>query len=121
STACSPTTTGRASTGTGWRWTAARPRRPSGGKKAGKNPTDRGKQGAKRSLLVEADGIPVGLAVDGANRHDMKLTRATLGSIPEAAGRPAPAADQPQGLCLDNGYDYDEVREIAAEFGFTAH
>ena len=59
--------------------------------------------------------------MDGANRHDMKLTRATLESIPDAAGRPAPTADQPQGLCLDKGYDYDEVREIAAEFGFTAH
>lgn len=22
---------------------------------------------------------------------------------------------------MDKGYDYDEVREIAAEFGFTAH
>ena len=63
----------------------------------------------------------MGLAVDGANRHDMKLTRATLESIPEAAGRPAPAAGEPQGLCLDKGYDYDEVREIVEEFGFTAH
>jgi putative transposase len=24
-------------------------------------------------------------------------------------------------LCLDRGYDYDEVRELADEFGFTAH
>jgi putative transposase len=63
----------------------------------------------------------VGLAVDGANRNDMKLTRATLASIPADAGRPEPAAEEPQGLCLDKGYDYDEVREIAAEFGFTAH
>jgi len=47
-----------------------------------KNPTDRAKQGAKRSLLVEAEGIPVGLAVDGANRHDMKLVQETLESIP---------------------------------------
>jgi putative transposase len=90
-----------------------------GGKKTGKNPTDRGKRGAKRSLLVEADGIPVGLAVDGANRHDMKLARATLESIP--VERPQPTDAAPQGLCLDKGYDYDEVREIAAEFRFTAH
>jgi hypothetical protein len=54
----------------------------------GKNPTDRGKQGAKRSLLVEGHGIPVGLAVEGANRNNMKLTRATLESIPADAGRP---------------------------------
>jgi putative transposase len=26
-----------------------------------------------------------------------------------------------QGLCLDKGYDYDEVRELADEFRLTAH
>ena len=57
--------------------------------------------------------------MDGANRNDMKLVRATLESIP--VERPAPTADEPQGLCLDKGYDYDEVREIVEEFGFTAH
>jgi transposase len=59
--------------------------------------------------------------VDGANRNDMKLTRATLESIPGYAGRPEPTADDPQGLCLDKGYDFDEVRQIAEEFGFTCH
>ena len=24
-------------------------------------------------------------------------------------------------MCLDKGYDYDEVRELLTEFGFTAH
>jgi putative transposase len=61
------------------------------------------------------------LAVDGANRNDMKLVRQTLASIPDDAERPAPTAAQPQGLCLDKGYDYDEVRAIVEEFGFTAH
>ena len=63
--------------------------------------------------------MPIGLAVDGANRHDMKLVRATLDSL--VVERPAPTAGQPQGMCLDKGYDYDEVRELLAEFGFTAH
>ena len=49
--------------------------------------------------MTEAQGIPVGLAVDGANRHDMKLVRATLDSLP--VPRPAPTPDQPQGMCLD--------------------
>ena len=31
----------------------------------GPNPTDRGKGEVKRSLLTEAGGIPVGLAVEG--------------------------------------------------------
>jgi transposase len=59
------------------------------------------------------------LAVDGANRHDMKLVEATLESIP--VGRPEPTIRRPQGLCLDKGYDYREIRELAQEFGYTAH
>ncbi len=66
------------------------------GKKTGKNPTDRAKKGTKRSLLVEAEGIPVGLAVEGANRPDMKMVEETLESIPVErpcadGGRPAGA------------------------------
>ena len=85
----------------------------------GKNPTDRGKIGTKRSLLTEGGGVPIGLAVEGANRNDFKMTQETIASIP--IERPAPTPEQPQGLCLDKGYDYDEVRELLAEFGFTAH
>jgi transposase len=108
--------------GIDWSWLSmdgCMTKAPLGGEETGKNPTDRAKKGAKRSLLVEAEGIPVGLATDGANRPDMKMTRETLESIP--VERPeAPAAD-PQGLCLDNGYAYDEVQEIAQEFHFTVH
>jgi putative transposase len=57
--------------------------------------------------------------VDGANRPDMKLVEQTLESIPVA--RPEPTSEDPQGLCLDKGYAYDEVEEIAKEFGFTTH
>jgi len=35
--------------------------------------------------------------------------------------RPEPSAAQPQGLCLDKGYDYAEVRATLTVFGFTAH
>lgn len=70
-------------------------------------------------MLVEAAGVPVGLAVDGANRNDMKLVRETLESIP--VERPEPTPEQPQGMCMDKGYDYDDVRAILVEFRFTAH
>jgi putative transposase len=49
----------------------------------------------------------------------MKLVRATLESIVPL--RPLPTTEQPQGMCLDKGYDFQEVRDILAEFGFTAH
>ncbi len=45
--------------------------------------------------------------------------RATIEAIP--IERPAPTADEPQGLCLDKGYDYPEVPALAEEFGFTLH
>jgi putative transposase len=63
--------------------------------------------------------VPIGLAVEGANRNDFKMAQATLESIPVT--RPEPTPDAPQGLCLDKGYDYDEVRDLAKEFGYTAH
>ena len=85
----------------------------------GKTPTDRGKIGTKRSLLTEGGGVPIGLAVEGANRNDFKMVRETIESMPIA--RPQPTPEQPQGMCLDKGYDYDEVRDLLAEFGFTAH
>ena len=55
--------------------------------------------------------MPVGLAVEGANRNDFKMARATIESI--AVERPEPTPEAPQGLCLDKGYDYDEVRDLA--------
>jgi len=43
---------------------------PLGGEGTGRNPTDRGKSGTKRSLLTDGNGIPLSVTVDGANRHD---------------------------------------------------
>src|SRR5215203_5042431 len=44
----------------------------------GPNPTDRAKNGLKRSLLVEADGGPLSVVIAGANVPDFKLLEATL-------------------------------------------
>lgn len=89
---------------------------PLGGEKTGPNPTDRAKDGVKRSLLCEGAGVPIGLAVEGANRHDMRLVAPTLKRIP--VDRPRPTRKDPQGLCLDKGYDYDEIRGLVGEFGY---
>ena len=61
----------------------------------------------------------MGLTVDGANRHDMKLVRATVESVP--VDRPLPSPTHTQGMCPDKGYDFAEVRRTLDEFGFTAH
>ncbi len=97
--------------GIDWSWVSmdgCMTKAPLGGEKTGRNPTDRGKRGVKRSLLVDANGIPIGAAVEGANRNDFKMARQTIESIP--VERPKPTSDAPQGMCLDEGYDYNEVR-----------
>ena len=80
---------------------------------------DRGKLGGKRSLLTEGRGVPVGLAIDGANRPDYQLAEGTLWGIP--IPRPEPTPERPQHLSLDKGYDYDEVHGVLFEFGYTPH
>ena len=57
--------------------------------------------------------------ISAANVNDAQLLAKTLDAI--VVERPQPTPDAPQHLCLDKGYAYDEVREIVAEFGFTAH
>jgi len=108
--------------GLDWEWQAmdgAMTKAPLGGEQTGRNPTDRGKRGVKRSLLVEGHGLPIAVAVEGAHRHDMKLTEATLEEI--VVERPEPTEEDPQNMCLDKGYDYAEVRGIVARWGYTAH
>lgn len=70
-------------------------------------------------MLTEAKGIPIGLAVDGANRHDVKLFEPTINNI--IIDRPKPTKKNPQGMCLDAGYVGDEVQELGQEFSFTMH
>src|SRR5215470_9226596 len=105
-----------------WAWQAvdgAMTKAPFGHAATGANPTDRGKQGTKRSLLTDGAGIPLALVVDGANRHDVKLLCATLDGI--VIARPEPTEQRPQHLCLDAAYDADWVREAVQGRGYQHH
>jgi transposase len=81
---------------------------PFGGEKPGSSPVDRGKGGVKRSMLTEATGVPLAVEVAPPNRHDMKLVMTTLVGMMCAR----PVSGQSIKLCLDLGYDYDEVRRL---------
>ncbi len=70
-------------------------------------------------MLTEASGIPIALAVAGANRNDVMLLAPTRASI--VVRRPRPTRHRPQGLCLDNADDVDWVYPLLAQFGLTAH
>jgi putative transposase len=90
-----------------------------GGKGTGPNPTDRRKRGTKRSLSTDAQGIPLAVAVEGANRHDMKMAEGSLEAM--IIEWPEPTEEERQHLCMDKGYDYPQVRELVEQWGYTAH
>jgi hypothetical protein len=81
---------------------------PVNGDKAGRSPVDRGKQGLKRSTLVEARGVPLGLACDGANRHDSKLLEPTIAAAEQQLGA-LPAGAR---IHLDSAYQGKPCRKI---------
>jgi hypothetical protein len=70
-------------------------------------------------VLTDASGVPLGVAVAGANRHDVMLLAATLASI--VVRRPRPTARTPQGVCLDKAYDITWVYRLLSDAGFTPH
>ena len=87
---------------------------PCGGEGTGPNPTDRAKLGWKWSVASERNGIPVGWAIDGANRNDTKMLDPTLDAV-DANGLVADIGT----LCLDRSYDYPKVRNQLHQRGLT--
>ena len=87
---------------------------PGGGECAGRSPVDRGKQGLKRSTVVEGYGIPLGRALAGANRHDSPLLAPTLDTLTDLGPLPEDIV-----VHLDAGYDSGKTGEELAGRGMT--
>lgn len=105
-----------------WKWQAADgaiTKAPLGGQATGKSPVDRAKLGTKRSLLVEAKGLPLAIEVGPANRHEVKMLAATLDGI--VVERPEPSEQQRQNLCLDKGYSGEPVQQEGKARGYEVH
>lgn len=85
---------------------------PCGGEKAGKSPVDRGKGGIKRSMVVDAKGIPLGAIAAPANRHDSPLLEETLDTMEIVGELPEHIS-----VHLDRGYDSKLTRERLKELG----
>lgn len=108
--------------GLAWKWQAAdaaMTKAPLGGQATGPNPTDRAKLGVKRSLLVEAKGVPLALEVGPANRHEVKMLAATLDGI--VVERREPSEEEKQHLCLDKGYAGEPSKQEAEARGYEVH
>jgi putative transposase len=84
----------------------------------GKNPTDRGKPGTKKSLLVEGDGGPLGVVIAGANVLDWKLLDETIRAV--VVERPDPE-ELEQHLSLDAGFDVPTGHEVTETHGYVGH
>lgn len=105
-----------------WEWQAADGwlgKARCGGDEIGPNPTDRAKNGTKKSLLTDAAGGPLSIIIASANVNDHKLLEETIEAI--VVERPKPTPRKKQNLCLDKGYDNRPSREVVKKHGYTDH
>jgi putative transposase len=108
--------------GIDWEWQSmdgVMTKAPLGGEATGPNPTDRGKSGTKRSQLCEGHGLPLAIAVDGANAHDTRLADPTLDAI--VIARPEPSETAPQNLCLDAAYVGEKTEQVIKQHKYIGH
>lgn len=70
-------------------------------------------------MLIDGQGVPLAVAVDGANVPDQKLVETTLDTIP--VPRPEPTRNRPQHLCLDKGYAGEPVDRAVRTRGYFPH
>jgi putative transposase len=85
----------------------------------GKNPTDRGKKGTKKNLVVDEAGGPLGVVTAAANVVEQKLLEATIEAI--VVDRPEPTPEEPQHLCLDAAFDNPRGEGAATAAGYIPH
>jgi putative transposase len=89
-----------------------------GGEKTGKNPTDRGKRGSKRHILVDGRGAPLAVIVTGANAHDQSAATELLDQT--IVPRPK-TVYRIHHLCADKGYDSEPLRKDVRERNYQVH
>jgi putative transposase len=70
-------------------------------------------------VLTDARGVPLGLAIAGANRHDLTLAWPTIDSLPVRRRRPQ--GRQRQHLCGDKAYDAADFRRQARRRHYVPH
>src|SRR5262249_38435081 len=69
-----------------------------GGVLTGKTPTDRGKRGTKRHLLVDGKGPPLAVRITGANRNESLEAMTLVDDIPPIRGRRGRPRRKPKAL-----------------------
>ncbi len=67
----------------------------------GPNPTDRGKPGAKRHVVVDRGGPPLAALLTGANRHDPAVFENLIAAIPPSKGHSGRRRKRPSKVHAD--------------------
>lgn len=76
----------------------------------GPNPTDRGKPGTKRHVIVDRQGIPLATRLTGANRHDSAVFEDVVDAILPIRRRRGRPRQRPAKLHADKAYDIPRCR-----------
>lgn len=74
------------------------------GSLTGPNPVDRGKKGSKLHVLSEAQGLPLAVAISGANVHDSQAFKPLILGIPAVRSRRGPRRRRPVKVRADKAY-----------------
>jgi transposase len=83
------------------------------GEQTGKDPTNRGKLGTRRHIVVDQQGAPSAVTISGSNVHDSRMLEETVDAVLplrlpyHRRGRPR---RRPVKLHTDKGYDYPRCR-----------
>lgn len=75
-----------------------------GGEQTGPNPTDRRKPGTKQHLMVDRNGVPLGIRITGANRSDVMEIIPLIVNLPPIAGKPGHPLQKPEAVQADRAY-----------------
>lgn len=90
------------------------------GQETGPNPTDRGKLGTKRHIVVDTRGIPLVVLVGGANRQDSMMFEKCIDALPAVKGLRGRPRRWPSKLHADKGYDYARCRAHLRSHGISS-
>lgn len=81
--------------------------------KCGKNPTDRGKKGTKRNLIVDQRGAPYAISIGGANTHDSQFVEEILKNSTHIFKK-----EEIKVMATDSAYDSKKCRTLFKNNGF---
>jgi transposase len=89
------------------------------GASTGPSPVDRARKGSKHHLLTDRHGIPLAIALTGANRNDVTQLLPLVDGVGPVTGKVGRPRQRAERLLADRGYDHDKYRRELRVRGVT--